>query len=319
MRKYVVRRFALFPPTILILSLVVFGLMRVLPGDVAMRLLSGDEGLPSVSGLGLEQLREAMGLNRPLHIQYLTWVWDIARGDFGESLVSGEPIGDGVLQRLAITVQLALMAKLLSIFIGVPLGIISAIKRNSGTDYISRFLAIIFLAAPNFWLAIMFVLAGALWFNWSTPLGYNLLWEHPRENLLQLIWPAVILALSGMATLARMTRSTMLEVLGEDYIRTARSKGLSERSVVMRHAFKNALIPIVTLAGLSFGNLLGGTVILEAVFGIPGMGSWFIDSIRLQDYTVVQSIVVIFGVFFMFINLVVDLMYAWLDPRISYG
>ena len=319
MRKYVAQRLLLFIPTLVILSLVVFGLMRVLPGDVAMRILSGEEGLSSVSGLGLDQLREMMGLNRPLHIQYLTWLWDLARGDLGVSLITREPVGDGILQRLAVTVQLALMAKILSILIGVPLGIISAIRRNSWTDYISRFFAIIFLAVPNFWLAIMLVLAGALWFNWSAPLGYNLLWEHPRENLAQLMWPALILATGGMAIMARITRSSMLEVLGEDYIRTARAKGLGENVVILRHALKNAMIPVVTLAGLSFGNLLGGTVILEAVFGIPGMGSWFIESIRLQDYTVVQGVVVIFGVFFMGINLVVDLLYGWLDPRISYA
>lgn len=318
MGKYVVRRLILFIPTIGILSLVIFGLMRVLPGDVAMKLISGDEGVTSVSGLGLDQLREMMGLNRPLHIQYLTWLWDIARGNLGESLTTGQPISEGILARLSLTVELALLAKIMSLLLGIPIGIVSAMKRNSLVDYALRFFSIFFLAAPVFWLALMVVLAGALWFNWSTPLGYYLLWEHPRENLAQLMFPAFILSTGGMAIMARITRSSMLEVLGEDYIRTARAKGLGEKVVIVRHALKNAMIPVLTIAGISFGGLLGGSVILEVIFGINGMGRYFVEAIRIQDYPVVQGVVVVFGVFVMGINLVVDLLYGWLDPRIIY-
>ncbi len=318
MRKYVVRRIFLMIPTLGILTLLVFGLMRVLPGDVAEHILTDDTGARTASNLSIEMLREKLGLNRPLHIQYITWLWDLARGDFGESLLTGRTVWQDIKQRAPITLQLALMGLLLSTALGIPIGIISAIKQNSPVDLVLRFLSILFLAAPSFWLALLVILGGALWFGWVPTLGYNLLWEKPTANLSQLWAPALILGLSAMATKARMTRSTMLEVLREDYIRTARSKGLREQVVIYRHALKNAMIPVVTLVGLQFGGLMGGSVIMEQVFGIPGMGTYFIAAINSNDYPVVQSVVVVFALIFMFTNLVIDMLYGWLDPRISY-
>ena len=321
MTKYIVQRLLLIVPTILLLTLLVFILMRVLPGDV-VQLILGDAsgGFVSKGGnMSAEVLRERLGLDRPLHLQYLTWLWDMTRGEFGKSLYSNNPVGGEIALRLPITMQLALMGTILGLLLGIPIGILSAIHQNSWIDNVLRFLSIIFLAVPSFWLGLVVILAASIWFNWVPPIGRNAVWENPRDNLLQLMWPALILASHGMATIARMTRSTMLEVLREDYIRTARAKGLAEQVVIARHALKNALIPVVTLAGLTFANLMGGTVILEQIFAIPGMGSFFLDAIQKQDYTIVQSTVVVFAVVFMLVNLLVDLMYGWLDPRISYS
>ncbi len=319
MIQYVIRRLVLIVPTIWILTLVVFFLMRMLPGDVAAVIMGEEVGARTSSGYTVDALRERLGINKPLHIQYLSWLWDTARGDLGVSLLTGRPVIQDIIQRFPITFELALLAQLLSLGVGIPVGIISAVKQNSWPDLLLRFWTIFFLAAPSFWLGLMVILLGAIWFNWIPSLGYNTLWAHPTENISQLIWPSIILALGGLATIARMTRSTMLEVLREDYIRTARAKGLREQVVVYRHALKNAMIPVLTLAGLSFASLMGGAVILEQVFGIPGMGVFFIQAIRSQDYPVVQSVVVVFALIFMFTNLIIDLLYGWFDPRISYA
>lgn len=306
-------------PTLFFVTVVVFGILRVLPGDVAQLILSGDTGASHISSYSLDSLREQLGLNHPLYVQYLMWLWDTLRGNLGVSLYSGQSISGEILHRLPITFEIALMGQLLSLVIGVPVGVLSAVKQNSWLDILLRFWSIFFLAAPTFWLALLVILASTFWFNWIPPLGYHALWEDPRGNLLQLFWPSVILAHGGLATIARMTRSTMLEVMREDYIRTARAKGLKEQIVIIRHALKNALIPVVTLSGLSFGSLLGGTVILEAIFGIPGMGQYLITAINVQDYPIVQGEIVVFALMFMFINLTIDLVYGWLDPRISYS
>ncbi len=319
MRKYIARRLVLMVPTLFILSLLVFALLRVLPGDVAEKMLIDDSGARTASKASLDRLRESLGLNRPLYVQYLSWVGDTVRGDFGVSLLTGRSVIQDLKQRLPITVQLALMSLLFSTCVGIPIGIISAVKQNSWLDYGLRFFSIFFLAAPGFWVALMAILAGAIWFGWVPTLGYNLLWVKPMANLSQLGVPALILGLSAMASKARYTRSSMLEVLREDYIRTARSKGLREQVIVARHAVKNAMIPVVTVIGLQFGAIMGGSVILESIFGIPGMGTYLITAIRRSDYTVVQSVVMVFALMFMFTNLVVDLFYGWLDPRISYA
>ena len=307
-------------PTMLLLSLLVFVMMRVVPGDIAIMLMGEEVGATNVDfRVSIETLRERLGLNRPLYIQYLSWIWDTVRGDLGKSLVTGVPITTEIATRLPITLELAILAKLISLVLGIPIGIISAVKQNSWMDYLLRLLSILFLTAPSFWLGLMFIFAAAIWFNWIPPLGYNPLWENPGANIAQLLAPALILGLSGLATMARMTRSTMLEVMREDYIRTARAKGLREPVVIYRHALKNALIPVVTLAGLSFATLLGGTVILESIFGIPGMGQYLINAITIKDFPVVQGIIMVFAVILMMVNLVVDLLYGWLDPRISYS
>ncbi len=315
---YVTRRVLLIFPTLLILSLIIFGLLRILPGDVATMILGGGEG-GKVSEASIRVIQEKLGLNRPLHIQYFDWLWDTMRGDFGTSLYSDQSVGGQLAQRIPLTLEIAIFAKLVSILVGVPIGIISAIKQNSFIDLSLRFMTIFFLAAPSFWLGLLVILGGALWFNWIPPLGYNPIWKDPVANFQQLIWPIIILSHNGLAVIARMTRSSMLEVMREDFIRTARAKGLAENVVIMRHALKNALIPVVTLAGLQFAALLGGTVIIEYIFGIPGIGSYFIQAIQTKDYPVVQGMVIAFAIVFMLINLVVDLLYGWLDPRISYS
>ncbi len=319
MPQYIVRRLALIIPTLWIVSVILFGLMRVLPGDIAEVILTDDTGAQTASGYTLDRLREKLGLNRPLYVQYLAWVWDLARGNLGESLISGRPVIQDILERTPLTIQLALMGLLLSTAISIPIGVISAVKQNSLLDLFLRFFSIFFLAAPVFWVALMIIMGGALLFNWGPTLGYNLLWQKPMANLSQLWAPALILGLSGMAIMARLTRSSMLEVLREDYIRTARSKGLREQVIVLRHALKNALVPVITVIGLQLGGLIGGSVIMEQVFGIPGMGLYLLTAIRQQDYPVVQSVVAVLALLFTLTNLVVDLFYGWLDPRISYA
>jgi len=318
MGKYVVRRILLMIPTIWILTLIVFLLLRVLPGDIALAILSDPAGGVTASRETLEILRHKLGIDRPLHIQYVEWLWNTARGDLGKSLFNGRPVFDDLVIRAPITAQLALMGLFMGLVVGIPLGALSAVYQNSPLDYVLRLFSITFLAVPNFWIALLVILGLAVWFDYYPPSGMNLIWEDPLENLKQLMWPSVILGSSGMATISRMTRSTMLEVMREDYIRTARAKGIQERVVIIRHAMKNALIPVITLAGLTFAGLMGGTVILESVFGIPGIGLYFIDAIRVLDYTIVQGAVVVFGLTFMGANLVVDLVYGWFDPRISY-
>ena len=319
MHKYVARRLLLMIPTLFVLSLIIFGMLRILPGDVAELILAGGEGGGGADPASIRVLREKLGLNRPLHIQYFAWLWDAVRGDFGTSLYSGLTIGGQIAKKIPLTLEVAILAKLFSLLIGIPIGVISAVKQNSFIDLFLRFWSIFFLAAPTFWLGLLIILGGALWFNWLPPLGYNPIWQDPAANFTQLLWPVVILTSHGLAIIARMTRSTMLEVMREDYIRTARAKGLREQVVIARHALKNALIPVVTLAGLQFAGLVGGTVILEYIFGIPGIGSYLIQAIQTKDFPVVQGTVVAFAVMFMLINLVVDLLYGWLDPRISYS
>ena len=318
MHKYVIRRLFLIIPTIFLLTILVFLVMRVLPGDVALMIMGGEGGV-RISAYSMDSLRETLGLNRPLHMQYLAWLLDITKGNLGTSLLSGRSVTSEVITRFPITFQIALMAQFLALVLGIPMGILSAVYRNSVLDYTLRFWSIFFLAAPTFWLGLLVILAGAFWFNWLPPMGYHALWEDPVGNLTQLLWPSLILASHGLATIARMTRSTMLEVLREDYIRTARAKGLREQVVIIRHALKNALIPVVTLAGLSFAILMGGTVILEYIFGIPGMGSYIINAIQVHDYPIVQGGIVVFALLFMLTNLAIDLAYGWLDPRISYS
>ncbi|MFH1140351.1 MAG: ABC transporter permease [Chloroflexota bacterium] len=314
MGKYVARRVLLILPTLLLVTMFVFLLMRVLPGDVAQSILGEQRTQES-----LEILRTKLGLDRPLYTQYLTWLWDMARGDFGESIISGRSIAEEIVQRAPISFQLSLMAMVFGFVVGICLGVLSAIRQNSWLDFVLRFVSICFLAAPSFWVGLVVIFVGAYVFNWMPPLGYHPLWEDPRGNLTQLIWPAMILGLYGTATQARMGRSTMLEVMREDYIRTARAKGLREWTVILRHALKNALIPNVTMAGLTFAVLLGGSVILESIFAIPGMGTYLINGIREHDYTVVQGVTAVFAVAVMVVNLIIDLLYGWLDPRISYN
>ncbi|GBD11836.1 Glutathione transport system permease protein GsiC [bacterium HR23] len=316
MQRYLARRLLIGIPTLLGATIFAFILLRVIPGAVATELLGGAEGI--ATGTTIEKLRRELGLDRPLVVQYVTWLADILRGDFGTSMWSGKSVGGTILSRLPFTLQLAIMAELFSLLIGIPIGIMAAIRQDTWIDYGLRFWSIFFLAVPTFWLGLLVIMVGVAFFQWSPPLGYNTFWQAPGANLSQMIFPALILASHESARIGRMTRSSMLEVLREDYIRTARAKGLREAIVVLRHALKNALIPIVTFTSVYFGALMGGVVVLEAIFNIPGLGTLFLESIRFRDYTVVQAMVFFLATVFIVINLVVDIMYGWLDPRIRY-
>lgn len=317
MAKYLGERLLIAIPTLLGAVTLAFLMLRVLPGDVTDILLAEGAGdLPSLS-LSREMLQRELGLNHPIYIQYFYWIWDFMRGDLGNSLYTGQPVVKELLNRLPLTLQLAVMAELFSLLIGIPVGILSAVRQDTGLDRFLRFWSIFFLAVPTFWLGLLVVLVGALSFDWIPPLGYNLLWKDPAKNLTQFVWPALILASHESARVSRMTRSSMLEVMREDYIRTARAKGLQEHTVLIGHALKNAMIPIVTYTSIYFGVLLGGVVVMERIFSIPGLGSLFLDSILFRDYTVIQALVFFLAVGFILINLTVDILYGWLDPRIS--
>ncbi|MBI4338947.1 MAG: ABC transporter permease [Chloroflexi bacterium] len=318
MRNYIARRVLLSIPTLIGATLLCFLILRVIPGDVAEMILEG-EGGGLAQPRSVEILREELGLNRPLHVQYLTWVWNSIRGDFGTSLQTGRSVGGEFALRLPLTIEIALGGLFLGVITGIPLGILSAIKQDSWIDYVGRVMAILFLSIPGFWIGVLVLLIGVRSFNWMPPIGYNPIWANPITNILQFMWPILILGLHQTAIKARLTRSQMLEVMREDYIRTARAKGLAEHVVIWRHTLKNALIPVVTIVFIQLGHVFAGTVILEAVFNVSGMGTLFIEAIRFRDYTIVQGYLFIIAVSFLVFNIIADLVYGWLDPRISYS
>ena len=320
MRTYIAKRFILFIPTLLIVTVVVFSILRVVPGDPALLILSGEEGDDSFTEEQLQALRHKLGTDRPIVIQYATWVGNMLRGQFGESyFYEGDQVIDDLKERIPVTVQLAIMALFLATVMAVPLGVVSALKQDTFTDYVTRVVSITGIATPNFWVAIMTIFFLVLFFNWAPPLAYVDPWEDPWVNFQQLIFPALALGTSNMAFITRITRSAMLEVLHEDYIRTARSKGLSEKIVIFRHALRNALLPVVTLTGYEFGRLISGTVIIEVIFLVPGMGRLLITSIFHRDFPMIQATIVLIAVVVLVLNLFLDLLYAWLNPKIRYS
>jgi peptide/nickel transport system permease protein len=309
----------LFIPTLLLATVLVFTLFWIIPGDPALTILAGGEGdSGSVSQEQLQQLRQALGLDRPLYVQYGSWLWHVLRGDLGTSLWYKTPVWDQLKDRFLVTMELAVMAILLAFCVAVPLGVTSAVKQDTGFDYLSRIFSGIGIALPTFWLGILIVYALASFFQWLPPLGYATLWDDPLLNLQQLIFPALTLAFHDLAFTARVTRSSMLEVMREDYLRTARAKGMMEILVIGRHALKNALLPVVTISGYQFGRLLGGVIIVESIFVVPGMGTLLIDSIVHRDFIVLQAIVLLIAAVVLSLNLMIDLLYGVLDPRIHY-
>jgi peptide/nickel transport system permease protein len=298
--------------------MLVFIVMRLIPGDPALLLLVGESGEGQFSQEQLAKLRANLGTDRPIYVQYGDWVWDMLWLDFGTSTFYSTPIAEDLASKFPITLELTVLAMLLAIVVAVPLGVISAIKQDTVADYVARIVSIAGIACPTFWVGILIVYFLVLLFGWLPPLGYVNLWEEPGTNLQQLIFPAIALGIFNMAFVARVTRSAMLEVFREDYIRTARSKGLTERVVISRHALKNALLPVVTVAGYEFGRLIAGTVVIETIFLVPGMGRLLIDSIFHRDYTMIQAIIMVIIVAVLFLNLVLDLIYGWLNPRIHY-
>jgi peptide/nickel transport system permease protein len=321
MREYLSRRLILFMPTLILASLAIFFAMRVIPGDIASVILSeGGENQDLVSAEQAELLREKLGLNDPLPLQYGKWIWSMVNGSFGgESLLTGEPISDMVSRRILVTVQLALYTIVVSMVVAVPLGVLAAVKQDTWTDYVIRIITILGHALPNFWVALMIILGLVLYFSWSPPIRYKALWDDPSMHFQKVIWPVLVLSWGYSAYLTRITRSNVLEVLRQDYIRTARSKGLREFVVFGRHALRNALIPVITVGGLYLGALLSGTVILEALFGLPGMGQGIVQAASNRDYPVIQSLTLLMVFFMLIINLAVDLLYVVIDPRISYS
>jgi peptide/nickel transport system permease protein len=315
---YIVKRFLLFIPTLLLATLVVFILLRLIPGDPAMVKLVGETGEAKFTQEQLAAMRAKLGTDRPLYVQYSAWVWGMLRLDFGVSMFFEEAVSRDLAAKFPITLELTVLALLIATIIAVPLGLLSAIKQDTPADYVARIITIAGVALPNFWVGILIVYFLVLLFGWMPPLGYANVWEEPATNLQQLIFPALALGFYNMAFTARVTRSSMLEVYREDYIRTARAKGLAERVVILRHALKNALLPMVTVSGYEFGRLLAGTVVIENIFMVPGMGKLLIDSVLHRDYTTVQAVVVVTTVSVLILNLVLDMIYGWLNPRIRF-
>lgn len=320
MRNYILQRLLLAIPTLVGASLLIFFVMRVLPGDITLIILGQDANSAGGSRItDLEALRRSLDLDRPLHEQYLRWVGDVLSGTFGTSLFSREVISNELARRLPISIELAVLGFLFSLLIAVPIGTISALRPNSKADSVGRFFATLGLAIPEFFLATLMILGLLTVFRWLPPLRYSEFMDNPVSNLQQFFFPALALGIAQSASVMRLLRSQLLEVIRQDYIRTARAKGLRERQVVLVHALRNSLIPVVTLLGNRIGRFLGGTLVLEIIFNIPGMGRWLIESIQFRDYPVVQSVVLVFTAAFIVVNILVDVSYAWLDPRIRYS
>jgi peptide/nickel transport system permease protein len=312
---YVIRRLLLAIPVLLLASVIVFCLMRVMPGD-ALTALMAESG--NVGERELQKLRRDLGLDRPYHEQYFLWMWQMLTFNPGDSIFTNEPIPVALKKAVPVTIELAVLAMGFGLLIAIPIGVLSATRQDKGIDYVGRLVAVSGLSLPDFWLGTIVITFAAIWFAWIPPLGYTRLWDSPWRNVQQFLLPAAVLGFRLSAATMRMTRSTLLEVLREDYVRTARAKGVVERVIVYKHALKNAFIPVITIVGGQIGTLLAGTVIIETIFALPGMGRLTVEAILFRDYPVVQTNVMLVAVTLVTLNLLVDLTYAWLDPRIRY-
>jgi peptide/nickel transport system permease protein len=317
MTGYIIQRLALFVPTLVLASFLAFGIMRILPGDPAIAMLGGAEG--SFTREDLELVREKLGTNRPLYVQYGTWIGDMFRGDLSESFFFRVPVTELMRDRFPVSTQLAVMALIISYIVAIPLGVLSAVKQDTWFDHAAKVFTIAGVALPTFWVGILVLFILGNYFEWVPKLNYANLWENPLTNMQQMIFPALALGYFNTAFAARLTRSTMLEVMHEDYIRTARSKGLRELAVIGRHAVKNAFLPVITIIGFQLGRLFGGAVVIEAIFVIPGVGTLLVDSVLIRDYPVVQAVILMIALIVLVLNLFVDLLYGWLNPRIRYA
>ena len=315
MYKYVLRRVLLAVPVLVLSSLIVFGLMRVMPGD-ALTALMAESG--NVGEKELQKLRKDLGLDLPYYQQYLVWAWQMVSFNPGDSIFTNEPIPVALRKAIPVTVELATLAMILGLVIAIPIGVLSATHQDRLSDYVGRVVAVSGLSMPEFWLGTLVITFAAIWFHWMPPIGYVSFWESPWKNLQQFLVPAAILGFRLSAATMRMTRSTVLEVLREDYVRTAWAKGLAGKIVVYKHALKNALIPVVTIVGGQLGVLLAGTFVVETIFALPGMGRLTVEAILYRDYPVVQTNVMLVAGTLVTLNLLVDMTYAWLDPRIRY-
>ncbi len=315
MRAYVLRRLLALVPTLFIASLIVFTTVRLIPGDVIDMMLSQND--VGADKLSRDQLVAALGLDRPLWTQYVSWMSDILlRADFGRSLWQNSPVLDQLLDRMPVTFELGLMALIVALLLAIPIGVYSAIRQDTAGDYVARSFSILMLAIPSFWLGTMVMVFPSIWWGWSPEVSFVPFTEDPLQNLKQMMLPAVVLGVALSAITMRLTRTMMLEVLRQDYIRTAWAKGLNEPLVVLRHALRNALVPVVTLVGLQAPLLIGGAVIVEQIFVIPGMGQLLLDAVNQRDYPIITGVFLVVGVAVMVINLLVDLSYGLLDPKV---
>src|SRR5213594_2750838 len=313
MKQYVLRRIALAIPTLILVSVIVFAMMRLMPGDVVTRMVEGHAYAPT-----MDALRKDLGLDRPVHVQYLEWIGNIAlHGDFGRSYWTRQPIWDEFARRFPVTLELAFLTIVVSVAIGIGVGIVSAVRQDSVADYTGRILSIIALSVPYFGLAVVVVLP-SIYFRWTPVWTYVPVTVDPVANLKIMLVPALVFGITRAGPIMRIMRSALLDVLRQDYIRTAWSKGLGERTIVLRHALKNAMIPVISLIGLQMPLYIGGSVIIEAIFRLPGVGLFFFEALSKLDYPVVQSVNLIIAAIVVGLNLVIDLSYAFLDPRIRY-
>ena len=318
MTEYILRRLLALIPVLLGASMVIFFTLRLFaPFDYLQEIM---EEAPGASDPVVQQkLREEFGLDKPILLQYGIWMWGAIRGDMGTAWSSGQPVSDHIKEAMPVTLEIALLSTVLATILAIPLGVISAVRQNTGFDYVSRFISVIGLSIPNFVVATVLLLGPVMLFSWAPPISYSAPWENLGNHVQQMFLPIVSLGTALTAINVRMLRSTMLEVLRNDYVRTARAKGLRERSVIYRHALKNALIPVVTIIGTQVSFTLGGTVIIEQVFGLPGLGRLTLNSIFIGDFPQLQANVLYLVMIFLLVNLAVDISYAWLNPRIRYS
>ncbi len=321
MIAYLIRRVLLIIPTMLLVTAIVFLLIRLVPGNVLDLMVSewsGEGGTP-IEERTREALAHRMGLDVPIHVQYARWMGDIARGDLGKSLWTERPVVTLIRDRLVVSTELGIFAIIFSLLIAIPVGIYSAIRQDTYGDYITRSIAILFISLPSFWLGTIVIVYPAIWWSWTPSVQYVRFSQDILANLGQFLLPAFIMGMVMSGTTMRMTRTMMLEVLRQDYIRTAWAKGLRERTVIYRHALKNAMIPVITIIGLMIPFLIGGSVIIEQIFCLPGVGLLLLNAIQRRDYPIVSGVNLMIAAAVMFINLFIDITYAWLDPRIRYS
>lgn len=315
MQAFIVRRLLAVIPTLIFTSIIVFASIRLIPGDVIDLMLSQND---IATGNDRARIEEALGFDKPIHVQYFVWVGNVLQGDLGRSLWQNTPVTQQLAETLPITFELGILSLLVALTVAIPIGIYSAMRQDTMGDYITRSFSLLMLAVPSFWLGTLVMVFPSVWWRWAPPLEYTPFLEDPVANLSHMIVPAILLGLSLSAVTMRMTRTMMLEVLRQDYIRTARAKGLGERLVVMRHALRNGLIPVVTLIGLQAPLLIGGAVILEQIFVVPGMGLLLLEAVYQRDYPVVTGVFLVVGLAILLINLLVDLTYGFLDPKVRH-
>jgi peptide/nickel transport system permease protein len=319
MRAYVIRRILLIPVTVIIVSIIVFLLVRFIPGDVIDLIQSEMEQMSGVSGVDRGEVERRLGLDKPVWEQYINWIGDIIlHGDLGTSMRADKSVGAEIFARVPVTFELAILAMIIGGIISIPIGVFSAIRQDTGWDYFFRTIAILLISIPTFWTATMVIIYPSIWWGWSPPMEVIPFFENPAGNLQMFVLPAVIMGTALTGGVMRMMRTMMLEVMRQDYTRTAWAKGLSERTVITRHALKNALIPVITIMGMMLPILIGGSVIIEQIFVLPGLGRLMLESLSQRDYTMISGINLIIATFVIIINLVVDLTYAWFDPRIRF-